>query len=472
MSDKNLRDSTKKVRENQIKRSEIEADIKNQKKKSKALQKQIREEESVLLKESLELAEYTAEHFETSSEESGEVEQDPEKETFDDKTDPSDDDEWDPLGVIKTPRKIAETEGLDSAEIPSASWSTKVNQFFPLDCESTPRLERRESITSTNSGLRSPVVCLEKITEESIHIEAGEDEELAKSDQLNKEPSDSFDKSEGELGEIMDENTYKTRLAAVQKCVVKTHLRIDEYTPDSVTIGDKNRYMADLDKIRNHLEDTRNLLYDLITDLDPDLDEARITQLKQIDKQMSDKFKENEKNVKKTMDDLLAAADVAAKTAENDKEERAAEDKKAAENVKEEKAAGEKKAKFEIRIQNHLKKIRSLRETVEDIGDCEEMSEQTIRKNLLESKEWEKKLDSLLTAKETIDEETVSLTFDSSIKSDLASEFNMLLDTVGEKVKELKLLDSKLGLHTLAPSKVKENVVYPEPFKGAPGEDV
>ena len=48
----------------------------------------------------------------------------------------------------------------------------------------------------------------------------------------------------------------------------------------------------------------------------------------------------------------------------------------------------------------------------------------------------------------------------------------MLLDTVEEKVKGLKLLDSKLGLHTLAPSKVKENVVYPEPFKGAPGQDV
>ena len=87
MSDKNLRESTKKVRENQIKRSEMEADVKKQK-KSKALEKQIRQEESVLLKESLELAEYTAEHFDTSSEESAEAEEDPEKEIFDDKTDP------------------------------------------------------------------------------------------------------------------------------------------------------------------------------------------------------------------------------------------------------------------------------------------------------------------------------------------------------------------------------------------------
>ena len=77
MSDKNLRESTRKVKENQIKRSEIAADIKKQKKKSKAIQKQIREEESVFLEEALQLAEYTVEHFETSSEESGEADENP-----------------------------------------------------------------------------------------------------------------------------------------------------------------------------------------------------------------------------------------------------------------------------------------------------------------------------------------------------------------------------------------------------------
>ena len=457
MSDKNLRESTKKVRENQIKRSEIEADIKKQKKKSKALQKQIREEESVLLEEALQLAEYTVEHFETSSEESGVAgEEVPgHTETFDDKSDSSYD-EWDPLGVIKTPRKLGEIEGTELAEIPSASWSTKVNQFFPLDCESTPTLERREIITSVNSGPLSPALCLEKIIEESIHSEAGEDEVLADSHPLNKETSDTFDKSE-EIREAMDDDDYKTRLAEVQKSVVKTHLRIDEFSPDIITIEHRDTYNGVLAQVRKHLEATRDLLYELVTDLDPDHDAERITQLKKIDKKVTDSFKANEKSVMEVMGNLKAAADSAAKTAEN---------------MKEEKAAGEKKAKFEIRIQKHLKKTKSLRETIEAIGDCAEMSEQTIRKNLLESKEWEKKLDSLLTAKDTIDEETVNLTFDSNIKSELESEFNMLLDTVEEKVKELNLIDSKLGLHTLAPSKVKENVVYPEPFKGAPGEDV
>ena len=48
----------------------------------------------------------------------------------------------------------------------------------------------------------------------------------------------------------------------------------------------------------------------------------------------------------------------------------------------------------------------------------------------------------------------------------------MLFNMVEEKVKKLILLDAELGLYTLAPSKVKENIVYPKPFKGAPGEDV
>ena len=44
------------------------------------------------------------------------------------------------------------------------------------------------------------------------------------------------------------------------------------------------------------------------------------------------------------------------------------------------------------------------------------MSEQTIRKNLLESKEWDRKLYGLIAVKETIDEITVGITFDSNFK--------------------------------------------------------
>ena len=39
-------------------------------------------------------------------------------------------------------------------------------------------------------------------------------------------------------------------MAEVQKNVVKTHLRIGEFTPDSISIGAKNTLKADLDQIR------------------------------------------------------------------------------------------------------------------------------------------------------------------------------------------------------------------------------
>ena len=423
------------------------------------------EEGELYPEEPVEFAEIIEEKLESSSEDLGENETDPHKETFDDKNEVSDH-EWDPHGLTSSapPSPAACMDKIKEESIHSEAGEDKelVNSYLadPItldDVNDITDKEREDMITSIKSGDLSPVVCLEKIIEEGVHSEPGEHEVLETSDDSNKEKSDSFDKTKDEFGGTMDESDYKTRLAKVWKSVMKTHLRIEEFTPDSVTIGDKSSYKADLDRIRNHLEATRNLLYDLITDLDPALDKARITQLKKLDKQVVEKFKENEKSVKEEMDALLDAADVAAKTAEN---------------VKEEKAAEFKKAKFEIRIQNNIKKIKRFKETIEAIGDCDDMSEQTIRKNLLESKEWERKLDALIAAKETIDEETVNVTFDSNTKAELDSEFDKLLKIVEEKVKKLILMDAELGLYTLAPSKVKENIVYPKPFEGTPGEDV
>ena len=86
---------------------------------------------------------------------------------------------------------------------------------------------------------------------------------------------------------MMEEEEYKTRLAAAHKDVVKVRLRIDEFTADAVNIGDKDTYKADLDGIRNEFRLARDKIYDLITDLDPDQDERRIKQLKDIDTQVT-----------------------------------------------------------------------------------------------------------------------------------------------------------------------------------------
>ena len=41
-----------------------------------------------------------------------------------------------------------------------------------------------------------------------------------------------------------------------------------------------------------------------------------------------------------------------------------------------------------------------------------------------------------------------------------------------DKTKKLKLQDKELGLHSLAPNKIKDNIQYPEPFHGKSGENV
>ena len=123
-------------------------------------------------------------------------------------------------------------------------------------------------------------------------------------------------------------------------------------------------------------------------------------------------------------------------------------------------------------MKNHLKKTKVLKETILLLPDCQDMSEQEVRKNLLDLMNWERKIDDLTSTKETIDEETVSLDDDDDLKTEMEQEFDNLVDSISNKIKDLKLQDSNLGLHTLAPSKVKENVVYPENFSGYPGEDV
>ena len=67
---------------------------------------------------------------------------------------------------------------------------------------------------------------------------------------------------------MMEEEEYKTRLAAAHKDIVKVCLRIDEFTADAVNIGDKDTYKADLDGIRNEFRLARDKIYDLIT-VDP-----------------------------------------------------------------------------------------------------------------------------------------------------------------------------------------------------------
>ena len=468
MSGRNLRESTKKVTEVQKEKTKVVEELITLKNTSKALENIRRQEEKSYSAAALELVEYTVEHLESDIKDTSEesavdtVNVGADSDVFADYIEevPVNEDWLDPLGVEKTPKESPGPEG--TTNIPSAAWSTKINLFFPPNCESTPARSNRKEITSTASDLPSPVACLENINEESYTSSANvstEQETSGLKEFLKEQSLVIFDpnKTATTTEEIMDESDYKKKLVAIQKSVVKVQLRIDEFGPDALTLADKDSFRTYLDQIRGEFEKVRDNIYDLITDLNEKADLQRIDQLKQIDKQLAEKFKQNDKAVKEEMLRLIGETeDLSSRTV------RLQEDK-----VKEEKAL-----KLEVRMKNHLKKTKDLNETIQAVGACDNMSEQEIRKNLLESKEWEKKVDSLVTVKEAIDEEIVGLVVDENLKTNVQAKFDELLDTVEKKVKELTVLDAALGLHTLVPSKVKDKVVYPEPFKGEPGEDV
>ena len=225
--------------ENQKQRAEISKEIQKSKKTSAKLKDLCRQEEKLYLDEALELAEYSVKVFDKSDEKSVTVEEYSSDESsrnivFDAHESPTEE-EWDPLGVALTPRKEVLPPDSSALEEPiSATWSTKVNQFFPLNCESTPiPLIRRKESTETN--LPSPRVCLHDI------LEGNEDEDS----------EDFFDNL--------------APLVAVDEQVDDTEL----FTADAVNIGDKDTYKADLDGIRNEFTLARDKIYDLITDLDP-----------------------------------------------------------------------------------------------------------------------------------------------------------------------------------------------------------
>ena len=100
MNERKIRDSTRKVTENQKKKFEIQEEIKKEKKVSKALGKLHRKETEKYVDSALEQAEYAVDNFDKSTEEEERVESSLDVEVFlsaDEKD--LDDDNWDPLGA-------------------------------------------------------------------------------------------------------------------------------------------------------------------------------------------------------------------------------------------------------------------------------------------------------------------------------------------------------------------------------------
>ena len=275
----------------------------------------------------------------------------------------------------------------------------------------------------------------------------------------------------------MDGEDYKARLLNVKKALAKIDRRVSHFGPADVTLEDKDTYKEYLNETRRLLDEAQEIAFNLIAELDIDSveDGNRIAEIETLDNAASDKFKRNARDVKNKMLELLADYETSRPTADVEAQNlQFTRDKVQKEAEKEAKIAQQNKLKVELKMKNATKKSQDLKKKINPVlsKDCETMSDQEIRENLLNSKNWEKEVEALTTSKEAIELDAIGIDVDPDTKNDFQDEFHDAIDKVCILVENLKLIDKEKSLHTLAPSKVKENIVYPKPFSGETGENI
>ena len=222
----------------------------------------------------------------------------------------------------------------------------------------------------------------------------------------------------------MEETIFNTRLKGIKKDVRIVELRIQEFSPDYITLNHKDTLADSLQKIREVCQSTRDKIYDLIDDLDEEADKEWIKHLNNMDKSIFDKFIKNDKAVNDQMVKLLSAVDVKRENAQKEKEKR---------------EADEKKKKLQLRITKQSEKISNLKTKVSSLKATDSMNEIEIKQHLLDSSKWEKELENLIQSKDLIDIDDISIKADADLMNDFAEEFADVVKCVSDKISELKL---------------------------------
>ena len=107
------------------------------------------------------------------------------------------------------------------------------------------------------------------------------------------------------------------------------------------------------------------------------------------------------------------------------------------------------------------------------IGCAETMSDNEIRKNFLESKEWVKEANDLKQIKEKIEEEVVGVDIDEAEIKKMSDDVDRCVDVLITKMEIFKFEDDIRGLFTgINKNLSRENVVFPDKFAGEPGDNV
>ena len=90
---------------------------------------------------------------------------------------------------------------------------------------------------------------------------------------------------------------------------------------------------------------------------------------------------------------------------------------------------------------------------------------------MLDTKKWEDKLDNIMSLKDKLEENLVSMENEENEIESLNDTVGDLVSAIKGKITELEEVDKSRCLYSLSKA-VKETAVYPESFSGNPGENV
>ena len=85
---------------------------------------------------------------------------------------------------------------------------------------------------------------------------------------------------------------------------------------------------------------------------------------------------------------------------------------------------------------------------IDSVDEPQGMTENEVRENLLESKDWQKTANELRKQRERIEEEMIGQTIDVELKTRFEQEAEGMMTTVSKLVKDLKLQDKERGLYS------------------------
>ena len=256
----------------------------------------------------------------------------------------------------------------------------------------------------------------------------------------------------------MDETEFKRKLQKLKQSKRRVEYKISGYTAEDITAADKDDYKAHLKSIRDVFEafiEEANRLVDELTTVDSE-EVAQVAEVEGLMDELSKKFKKNEKDVKEKILEALTAHDANRPLSQSERK---------LETLKTEKL---------IKRMGFIKeKSTDLQRKILQLKQAKDMSDTEVREHVAEVKDWERTAKEITSAKETAEEDSVGLAVQDTEVMNMKETVQAALDALTAKVDNLKLEDKKRGLFSnIKKSIPKDDIVFPEAFRGIPGENV